>query len=128
VQWSKHTVEPIHWFTQPGQQFLNKLGYVPKEGLSQLFGVEYLAPRTDPRTGEVTAGPPMKEGRISHVLKGISPIGVQQFRDSGPAAGISGMLGVPIYGKRTEDIEAEKADNASKRYDKRLEKAMKGAQ
>jgi hypothetical protein len=121
MQWSKHTMEPVHWFTQPRQQLLNKLGYIPKEGLSQTFGVEYLAPRTDARTGQVSAGPPMQEGRVQHVLKSLSPIGVQQFRDSGIAAGLSGMLGIPIYGKTEEERAHDKAQRA-------IDRALKGAQ
>ena len=103
MQWSKHTMEPIHWITQPLKQFINKLGYIPKEGISQAFGVEYISPHVDKRTGQVVAGPGMESGRLGHLLKSVNPIGVQQFRNSGPEAGVSGMLGVPIYGKPEDE-------------------------
>jgi hypothetical protein len=100
MQWSKHTMEPVHWATQPGQQVFNKLGFVPKQIMEQAAHVEYLSAH-----GKM---PPMKDSRIGHLLKGVAPI-------SGQTSDVSGMvastLGVPMYGmtpqqKATADLKA----------------------
>lgn len=108
MQWSKHTMEPIHWLQHPGQQALNKLGYIPKEGMSQVFGVEYLNPHVDKR-GTVVAGPKMGESRLVHAVKGMGPIAGQQLGEGGADSALAGMLGVPIYGKTERQKEREKA-------------------
>jgi hypothetical protein len=118
MQWSKHTMEPVHWLTEPLKQGINKLGYIPKEMLNQLFGTEYLAPHED-RTGSVVAGPKMKSGRLVHAAKGFSPIGITQQIEAGDtASGLSGMAGVPIYGKTREQREQD-------RYQRMLERRQK---
>ena len=94
MQWSKHTMEVPHMLKDPAQYALNKLGYIPREGISQAFGVEYLSAHGH--------APPMKEGRLAHALKSASPIGFQQF-DQGVEPGVAGILGAPIYGERPED-------------------------
>lgn len=114
MQWSKHTMEPIHWMQHPQKTLINKLGYVPKEGLSQAFGVEYVAPYTS-KAGQQVAGPPMKEGPVAHALKGMSPISVQQGQEGGPLQGASGMFGIPIYGKTQEQRNTEKEEWRRKR-------------
>lgn len=102
MQWSKHTMEPVHWITKGGQQALNKLGFIPKELANQALGSEYLSTHT---------APPMDKslsGRAMHVLKSVEPIaGQQTFGTSAtPGSALSGALGVPIYGK----TYAERAD------------------
>lgn len=91
MQWSKHTMEPVHWMTDTKQQVLNKLGFVPRQAAEQALGVEYLSAK-----GRM---PPMKESALGHLTKGLSPIAVQQNFDAGTSAGIAGFLGAPIYGK-----------------------------
>ena len=113
MQFSKHTMEPYHWMMHPVQQALNKLGQVPKETLNQLLGTEYLNPR-EGRGGSIYAGPQMKSGRLAHLGSQLSPIGVQQFAE-GPSGGVLGAVGMPIYGKKTVDIAAEKAAKARQR-------------
>jgi hypothetical protein len=92
MQWSKHSMESVHWFTKTQQQALNKLGIVPKELLSQLLGVEYLSAH-----GEA---PPM-DSHIMHLLKNFVPITGQSAED--PAGAISSFLGMPIHGKKDND-------------------------
>lgn len=103
MQWSKHTMEAVHWATKGGQQFLNKLGFLPKEAANQVLGTEYLS--TSGKT------PPMDTsvgGRAKHVLKSMTPIaGQQAFGDSATlGTAISGALGAPIYGKTNEERAA----------------------
>ena len=100
MQWSKHTMEPLHWVMKPGQQALNKLGMIPKELASQTLGVEYLSAK-----GRM---PPMK-GRVSHLAKNFVPIGVQNASTGGVGAGVASFAGVPIYGKTGAEKKAEKA-------------------
>jgi hypothetical protein len=101
MQWSKHTMEPVHWLTKPGQQGLNKLGFVPRELSNQMLGTEYLS----------TSGhAPMMKNRAAHLAKNFSPIAVQQSFEAGKESGIAGFLGAPIYGKTNEQREKDKAD------------------
>lgn len=114
MQWSKHTMEPVHWLTKPGQQALNKLGFVPREAANQLMGSEYLstsghAPRMNTSLG----------GRAFHAAKGFSPIAVQQSFDAGAGSGIAGFLGAPIYGV----TDKQKMEN---RELKKFRRAMEG--
>lgn len=95
MQWSKHTMEPVHWFLQPGQQALNKLGYFPKQAAEQAMGVEYLTAH-----GKM---PVMKESRLGHVAHSLAPIG---FSANTPEAFLGGMLGVPIYGMTPAERQA----------------------
>ena len=92
MQWSKHTMEPVHWLTNTRQQALNKLSQVIKIPAEQLMNVEYLS-----------AGghaPSIGEGeRLRHIAKSLSPIAVQQQFDTEAGSGIAGFLGSPIYGK-----------------------------
>lgn len=99
MQWSKHTMEPVHWITKPGQQALNKLAFIPRETLNQLMGTEYLS----------TSGhAPRMESRVGHVVKSLSPISVQQSFEQGEGSGIAGFLGSPIYGKTYGQRETER--------------------
>lgn len=93
LQLSKHFMEPIHWMTKPGQQALNKLGYVPSEPLKQIMGTEYLS---------VKGAPPMDTsavGRIKHAAKGFAPITSQQALQQGLGPAALGFIGLPIYGR-----------------------------
>lgn len=110
MQWSKHTMEPIHWLTKPGQQGLNKLGFVPREVANQLLGTEYLS----------TSGhAPRMQNRALHIAKGFTPIAVQQNFEAGPSSGIAGFFGAPIYGT----TEKQRMENREMR---RLKRAMEG--
>jgi len=94
MQWSKHTMDSIHWVLNPSQQMLNKFGAIPKQMIEQALHKEYLSAHGQ--------SPEMKGSRLGHLLKGISPIAVQQNFDAGSSAGIAGFLGAPIYGKTRE--------------------------
>jgi len=95
LQLSKHFMEPFHWIQHPGQTILNKMGYVPKEALSQAMGKEFIT---------TSGGPPMKDtslpGRLTHAAKGMLPITTQQ---SSPEATALGAVGFPIYGHSEEE-------------------------
>lgn len=116
MQWSKHAMEPIHWFTKPVQQGLNKLGFFPKEILNQTFNTEYLAPRQD-KHGNAVAGPPMKSSRVAHVAKSFQPIALQQAigGDAGPENALAGFFGFPIYGMTEEQKRAAAEERRRKR-------------
>lgn len=127
MQWSKHSMEPIHWLTNPAQQGLNKMGQLPKQAMEQMLHKEYLSAHGQ--------SPEMKESRVAHLAKGISPISVQQNFDAGSSAGIAGFLGAPIYGKTKDQKFKEKlekkykqpsAEEAAAKRDKRLKKLMEG--
>ena len=102
LQLSKHFMEPIHWMTKPGQQALNKLGYVPSEPLKQIMGTEYLS---------VKGAPPMDTsalGRVKHAAKGFAPITSQQAMAQGLGPAALGFVGLPVYG-RTVEMAVEQA-------------------
>lgn len=120
MQWSKHSMEPIHWMTMPGQQALNKLGVIPKEILTQALHKEYLSTKFMPE---------MKDSRIGHLLKNYRPIGVGQAMEGddvsqsiGPA--IASTLGAPIYGRTNEQKERMKAANKLKAAETRARRAL----
>lgn len=104
MQWSKHSMEPIHWMTMPGQQALNKLGFIPKEFATQALHKEYLS----------THHMPEMQSRIGHVAKNFSPIAAGQAMGAGGSpegiqAAVASSLGAPIYGKTNQQREDAKA-------------------
>ncbi len=103
MQWSKHTMEPVHWVTKPAQQAINKMGMLPREMASQALDVEYLSAK-----GRM----PKMENRVRHFAKNFAPIAVQQGQE-GIGEGLAGFAGFPIYGKT--EAEREKARDERKR-------------
>lgn len=99
MQWSKHTMESVHWLTKPRQQGLNKLGVIPREIATQALGAKYLS--------AYGKSPPIGN-RAAHLAGSFSPISVGQAFDAGEGAGIAGFLGTPIYGKTYAQRQAEK--------------------
>jgi hypothetical protein len=99
TQWSKHTMEPVHWLTKPGQQGLNKLGYIPKVTAEGLFNKEYLS------TGNA---PKMQESFPLHMGHRLLPISAGQAFDANAGRGIAGFLGTPVYGKTYQQRATEK--------------------
>lgn len=121
MQWSKHSMEPVHWITKPGQQGLNKLGFFPKEAANQLLGTEYLsAAGRSPKMDTSAAG------RVSHVGRSMMPIAAQQAFGSNAStgSGVAGFLGAPIYGKTNEERAAIKARKKEEAREKRRLKQM----
>lgn len=106
-QFSAHTMKPVHMLTKPLPTLLNSMGQIPRELANQAFHTEYLAPR-ESKTGQVLAGPGMKENRALHALKAISPISGQQIVEGGAGSGVASALGMPIYGKSHAEIERAK--------------------
>jgi hypothetical protein len=107
MQWSKHSMEAVHWFTDTQQQALNKLGILPKELLTQLLGVDYLTAHGH--------APPMGS-RIAHLARNFIPISAQVEKD--PTAAISSALGFPIYGKPeafTDKYKKQSVKDSSKK-------------
>jgi hypothetical protein len=115
MQWSKHTMEPVHWVTKPAQQAVNKLGFLPRESANQVLGTEYLS----------TSGraPPM-ENRLRHLAKNFSPIAIQQGTAQGAGdleAAAAGFVGIPIYGSTPEQKEERRRLRRLKReQDRRI--------
>jgi len=103
MQWSKHTMEPVHWVTKPAQQAINKMGMLPRETIEQALNVEYLSAK-----GRM---PPM-HSRVRHFASNFAPIAVQQSK-GGVGEGLAGFAGVPIYGQT--DAERERAREERKR-------------
>ena len=113
MQWSKHTMEPLHWVTKPRQQAINKLGMLPKEAIEQMMGVDYLNAQ-----GRM---PPMKN-HWEHLFKLLDPISVQQFQDTGVSGGMAGFAGFPVYGKTEEQKREEKRQRDRQRREHRKHK------
>ena len=65
------------------------------------------------------------ESRLGHLAKPLNPIGVQQFRDGGVNAGVSGALGYPIYGMTPEQKRTKQLEKALKRYNERHSQGQK---
>jgi len=117
LQLSKHFMEPVHWLTKPGQQAINKLGYVIKEPLEQAFEKQYLSTK---------GAPPMDTsvvGRVKHAVGSASPIPLQNLMTD-PGAAAAGVVGLPIYGK-TEDQAAALAVEKALKLDKDAARAEK---
>lgn len=100
LQWSKHTMEPVHWLQRPGQQAVNKMGILPKEALEQTLGVDYLSTKGNMR--------PMEEERLQHAAKKLLPISAASSFETGAESGLLGFAGIPIHGRRTSDIAYER--------------------
>jgi len=100
LQWSKHTMEPVHWGTRPGQQAVNKMGILPKEALEQALNVDYLSTKGNMR--------PMEGSRIEHAAKKMLPISAASSFESGAESGLLGFAGIPIHGRKKSDIAYER--------------------
>lgn len=109
MQWSKHTMEPVHWLTKPAQQGINKMGIIPREITEQALGVDYLSSK-----GRM---PPIKN-RIKHLAKNFEPISAQQADQGGAGSVVAGFAGVPIYGKTKAQKDKEKAERDRKKRSK----------
>lgn len=106
MQWSKHTMEPVHWLTKPAQQGINKMGMIPREVTEQALNVDYLSAK-----GRMA---PM-QNRVSHLAKNFLPISAQQADQGGAASLVSGFAGVPIYGKTAEQKKKDREDRVRKK-------------
>ena len=107
MQLSKHFMEPIHWLLKPGQQAMNKLGYVIKEPIEQALNKEYLSSK----------GAPPIQNRLTHAVGGALPITGQSAYNLGVVPALTGFFGFPIYGKTEEqaiDAAKERAATAGK--------------
>jgi hypothetical protein len=108
LQVSKHFMEPFRWLLHPGQEALNKLGYLPKEVLDQVFNKKYLSTKGAPPITESKDSLLAGTGkRIEHAAGGVAPITGQQLLGAGAIPSFSGFFGVPIYGKT--DVQYEEA-------------------
>jgi hypothetical protein len=130
IQGSKHAMEFLHWITKPGQQALNKLGYVISEPLKLALNSEYLSTRGAPKLSgpgpekkhPELAGPANTANNIAqatrdvaaHMIKGISPITAQQTLTNTPLEVLSGFAGAPVYGKSQDQAVQEARQRAEK--------------
>lgn len=90
MQLNKHAMEYLNWIQHPGQEGLNKLGFLPSEALEQMMGVEYLRPG-----GKA----PTMKSHMGHLIETILPI---------TAKGKSFASIVPIYGETQDEKEKRK--------------------
>jgi hypothetical protein len=119
IQLNKHFMEVPHLISDPVKFMLNKLNYMPKETLAQVFSKEYLTHKANAKGGDDFYGPPMKDrsatGRVVHAAKAlVSPITVQNLFED-PAKAVSGFFGIPVYGSTFEQQAARKAEAKAKR-------------
>lgn len=121
---NKHFLEIPHGILDPQKQVLGKLSYPVKEALNQLFGTEYLSPRKDPRSGQITAGPAMEGGRLGHAARGLEPIAVQQGFGGGAETGAMGFFGLPVYGKTREQKVKDAAERRRKRIRQQIDQVL----
>ena len=104
----RHSTEFYEFLKDPVKILTGKLGYIPKEALSQLWHREYLG-------GDPRKQPEMQGSRILHVAKDLAPMSVQGLagrpeRDLGDKIlyGLAGTAGIPVYG----ETKAEKSKRA----------------
>jgi len=118
MQLSKHFTEPLEWFREPGQQALNKLGYLPSEALDQMQGTQWLS-----SSGHAKRMDTSPLGRVKHAARAALPFSMNQFVESngggGARSAISGTLGVPIYGQTPSEKRQARLDAALKKYHER---------
>lgn len=107
LQLSKHFMEPFHWLQHPGKATISKIGYVPKEALSQAMGKEFITAGGGPEMAD-----PSLTGRVKHAAKGMLPITTQA---PSPEAAALGLIGLPIYGKTKEEKRQEAKERVEKR-------------
>lgn len=126
MQLSKHFMEPVHWLTKPGQQLMNKFGYLPKEIMTQATNQQYMkASGQAPPIVEAQMG--FAEGlgaRAKHAIKGMLPIPGTVAAEQGAGPAISGMLGVPIYGKTEQQAVDAAVERALRVYPEQPKKAV----
>ena len=111
MQVSKHAMEFPEWLHDPRQTMLNKMGWLPKEILTQAFNKEYLS---------ASGKAPQMESRLKHILKGATPIGAQGLSGGGTVAEKAarlglGTFGMPIYGYTKEQLDEMKREQKKKR-------------
>jgi hypothetical protein len=111
MQFSKHFMEPFEWLRDPAQTALNKLAFLPREAIEQATGKEYLSAHD--------AAPDI-ENRATHVGASFLPIPAQQGLAGGGALSVTGLAGMPIYGKdEDEKIAARRQKKLAERAKKK---------
>lgn len=106
MAWAKHPSEPLHWIFNFQKTFYNKLGWSPKEIAE---GVEYAK-------GKQTA----KE-YYTGMAKRASPFTVTTILDpkADISAAVSGFMGLPIRGKKNQEIQ-DRLDRAKRNIQRKL--------
>ncbi len=106
----KHFGEIFHLMADPANFTVNKIGYLPKESVSQLGSREYVSTK---------GSPPMENtspvGRVGHALKGMLPISSQEVIAGRPGRALSGALGFPTKGTSREERLEQRAARVAKR-------------
>lgn len=109
MQASKHFMEPFHWLMDPRKQAMGKASFLVKESASQLEDKEFWSPHGAPRMGgapkDVEVSLPT---RIGHAARQFAPISAQGMELSNPQSALWSMAGMPIYGRKIEDMLAAK--------------------
>lgn len=100
MQFSKHFMEPFEWLRDPVQTADNKLAFVPRAAVELGTGKEYISAHD--------AAPDI-QSRAKTISEMFFPISAQQGLAGGGAASVTGLVGMPIYGKTPEQkVEARK--------------------
>lgn len=119
MQLSKHLMEGFEFMQNPAQTIVNKSAQVPREVYDQLFDKEYPSVHdAPPIVPKGTGAGRAAQLRIEHAVNTIVPIGVNQFARQGLAAGVAGMLGVPIYGQTDAQKRTARLQKALDNYQK----------
>lgn len=122
---SKHLMEVPHWLMDPGGTALNKLGYIPKEIMTQLQNKEWLSTKGSPSIAPKGTTWLGNVGyRFVHALKGFVPISVQEYQRSGAEAALLGAAGVPIRGRTYEEQARLKAERQRQRELRKLQHGL----
>ena len=66
--------------------------------------------------------------RLGHAGRQFLPISAQGFAQANPQSALASIAGVGIYGKTTEQREADKATAKARAAERRQEKKVKGVQ
>jgi hypothetical protein len=129
MQFSKHFMEPFEWLRDPTQTAENKLGFYPRELFEQLGDTDYLsahqaAPAMVPPAPAGESLPAAMARNIGargeHIAKSFAPIPAQQGLAGGGALSVTGLAGMPIYGKDPEQkSDARKRQKLEKQDKKR---------
>jgi hypothetical protein len=122
MQFSKHFMEPFEWLRDPIQTGDNKLAFLPRTLVEFGTGKEYISAHDSA---------PDLDARANLVAQQFLPINMQQGLLGGGPESALGLVGMPIYGKDSDQkreakkerrIAAQKKKERAAHYFQRLHK------
>jgi hypothetical protein len=128
MQLAKHSMEPVHWVSDPLKTLSNKLGFIPRAVGIALTGLEYIGPGAKKLVDDSAYG------RAKQIVKGAMPFQVQALANAPEGEGIKraamGTLGLPVYGTTRQEArkqlrERARAERAKKSQYRRSEAERK---